>query len=86
MELVDKSLKRYSSAFVSFGALALEMGLSSFENLSVEFLASVLQVLAQARPNQARNAYAALLQFPQLYALRFDATMRKLRKQWSLGA
>ena len=79
-----KDFGRYDKAFRSLWAFCLEGG-DDPNTLSIEGGAGWLLKLAQVKPNEARNAYSALLLVPGWESLKFSPLIKKCKTLWSIS-
>ena len=92
-ELGDNTLKRYNRAWVKCLKFALKKpefagfkSVTDFDRVPVLGLALLLVQFARLESvPEARAAYAAFLLFPCFESLRFQACLRKLKREWNVS-
>ena len=70
---------------VRTGAVPAQLGPSVFLAIPLWKLATLVKKLAQTSPAASKNAYAALILFPQFHHLRFEPPLRMLKRKWGVS-
>ena len=77
-----QGLSRYNKSFKVFWAFVQESGLNPWE-LKTSDIAAQLLKMARLNKHEARNAYSALLLFPEVQQLRFHPLLRETKRDWN---
>ena len=77
-----KNLDRYNRPFQITWALLEEKGIDPPIATIPQVVSALLQ-LKEISISQARNAYSALIYFPQFQSLKFSPLLSQLKKEWN---
>ena len=91
-DLNTATLSRYHAGFKTLvrlgvwtGSIPARLEPSVFLATPLWRLATLIKKLAETSSNAAKNAYAALMLFPDFHHLRFVPSVRMLKRRWSVS-
>ena len=79
-----KSLDRYNKPFQLIWALLEQKNIQP-PKASISEVVSAIIELSEISIPQARNAYSALIYFPQFQALKFNSQLQPLKRKWNVN-
>ena len=89
-DISDETLKRYQQPYKKFNRFGVRSGvlpsrLTPAELFSIPLWrwAALIKAFATNNKTHARHAYAALLLFPTMHQLRFEPSLKSIKKLWN---